>query len=163
MCASAHKYVASERVKKEWSPRENIRGRAARKWRKRVTLCGFWRVCVDVNHLCFDACLARARHGSGAASERLRRTSIAWQAQHFRKLKYRFRGRRSTVAQNTRARGQPEDSLYRCGLHCVEAALWPSAKFDFDSARSMKQATKLSSTTLTRLVAIVHTVDELCL
>ena len=106
-----------------------------------MTLCGFWRVCLDVNHLCLDAacpvshcvagralatrnsrrrnlacsakrkCAQRAwRSGNEIAllsckRKRVPRRAhrrgkqeawIAWQAQHFCKVGYRFRGRRCT-------------------------------------------------------------------
>ena len=45
----------------------------------------------------------RSRNGLGTGSEaacRFHKVSVAWQAQHFRKVKYRFRGRRSTFARS---------------------------------------------------------------
>ena len=77
-----------------------------------------WRVRVDVNHLCLDACLAQLQHGFGAglahgptgtATQRLRKARTMRQAQHFGRLRYiflwqakRFREVRSLQAQHFR-------------------------------------------------------------
>ena len=61
----------------------------------------------------------RSRNGLGdgpigTAARRFRKVWIAWQAQHFRKVKYRFRGRRSTFA--------------RCCVHSLRAGGWQDAE-----------------------------------
>ena len=111
-------FVASAALSQNERMRENMRGRVAGEYksRKRVTLCVFWRVCVDVDHLCLDACLARSRNrsrrsahcnGNAQVSQGLccvagaalsqGRVQISWQAQHVGKVRCRFRGRRSTL------------------------------------------------------------------
>ena len=81
---------------------------------KTLALCVNWASGLCANHLGCDACTEavseRSRNGLGTGSERVRRrahwhgrakVSQAWQAQHFRKVKYRFRGRRSTFARSS--------------------------------------------------------------
>ena len=105
---------------------------------KTLALCVNWASGLCANHLGCDACTAavleRSRNGLGTVSERVRRRAhwhgrakvsqglncvagaalSPWQAQHFRKVKYRFRGRRSTFA--------------RCCVHSLRAGGWQDAE-----------------------------------
>ena len=95
--------------------------------KKHAWACGG--VCVDVSHLCLQACLARMRHGVSIAwyaqcfrkvSFRKARYRFAWQAQRFCKVKCRFRGRHITFC---RFRGRCSTSAVRCRFR-AGAALW---------------------------------------
>ena len=100
---------------------------------KTLALCVNWASGQCANHLGCDACTeavserSRRRahwHGRAKVSQGLNCVAgaalsqgqvwISWQAQHFRKVKYRFRGRRSTFA--------------RCCVHSLRAGGWQDAE-----------------------------------